>query len=83
MQPLAPARHSVTFRNIRLLPFLVRVPRLPSLPGARTPRLASLGRLPVSNATRKIADAALLTLPVSRPRLLARKPAPLPLARLN
>jgi len=59
MKPLAPARHAVTFRDIRLLPFLVRVPRLPSLEGARTPRLASLDRLAISSATRKIARAAL------------------------
>jgi A/G-specific adenine glycosylase len=62
MQPLPPARHTVTFRNIRLLPFLLRVPRLPSVEGAQTPRLASLSRLPVSNATRKIANAALRAL---------------------
>jgi A/G-specific adenine glycosylase len=59
MQPLAPARHTVTFRDIRLLPFLVRVPFLPSWEGAQTPQLASLDRLEISGATRKIADAAL------------------------
>ena len=62
LQPLAPARHTVTFRNIRLLPFLLRVPSLPSVQGAQKPLLASLGRLPVSNATRKIAQAALRAL---------------------
>jgi A/G-specific adenine glycosylase len=59
LQPLPPARHTVTFRSLRLLPFLVRVSRLPAVPGARTPRLAALGRLAVSSATRKIAAAAL------------------------
>jgi hypothetical protein len=59
MQPLQPARHTVTFRDLRLVPFLVRVPRLPPVAGARTPRLAALGRLAVSGATRKIAAAAL------------------------
>jgi A/G-specific adenine glycosylase len=59
LQPLPPARHTVTFRSLRLLPFLVRVPRLPAVAGARTPRLAALGRLAVSSATRKIAAAAL------------------------
>jgi A/G-specific adenine glycosylase len=58
LQPLRPARHTVTVRNIRLLPFLVRVPRLPAVPGARTPPLAALDRLPISSATRKIAAAA-------------------------
>jgi A/G-specific adenine glycosylase len=62
VQRLAPARHTVTFREIRLVPYLVRVPRLPAVPGGRTPRLAALGRLPVSSATRKIADAALRAL---------------------
>ena len=56
--PLAAARHSVTFREITLSPFLLRVARLPELEGARTPLLAELDRLPVSNATRKIAAAA-------------------------
>jgi A/G-specific adenine glycosylase len=59
MKSLSPARHTVTFRAIRLLPFLLRVRRLPSVAGARTPRLATLGRLAVSNATRKVASAAL------------------------
>lgn len=62
LQPLPPARHTVTVRAIRLLPFLARVPRLPAVPGARTPRLATLDRLAISNATRKIADAALQAL---------------------
>jgi hypothetical protein len=52
-------RHTVTFRDIQLVPFLLRVPRLPSLVGAHTPRLAALDRLATSNATRKIAAAAL------------------------
>jgi A/G-specific adenine glycosylase len=59
MEPLAQARHAVTFRAIRLLPFLIRVPRLPSIKGARTPYLADLTPLPISGATRKIADIAL------------------------
>jgi hypothetical protein len=41
------------------LPFLIRVPRLPTLKGARTPLLASLAPLPISGATRKLADIAL------------------------
>lgn len=60
---LGAARHSVTYREITLAPFLLRVERLPRLPGARTPLLAALDRLPVSSATRKIAAAALQELP--------------------
>ena len=56
---LESARHTVTFRDIRLLPFLVRVERLPAVPGARMPRLDELDRLPVSSATKKIAASAL------------------------
>jgi A/G-specific adenine glycosylase len=58
MTPLKTARHAVTFRNIRLEPFLVSVARLPQMEGARKPILKRLGNLPISNATRKIAGAA-------------------------
>jgi A/G-specific adenine glycosylase len=58
LKPLPSARHAVTYRAITLFPFLVRVERLPSGEGARTVRLAKLGALPVSGATRKIAQTA-------------------------
>jgi A/G-specific adenine glycosylase len=67
LEPLPPARHTVTFRRILLAPFLVRVPRLPvpdwaasglSAEGVRMPRLAEIERLPISSATKKIARAA-------------------------
>jgi A/G-specific adenine glycosylase len=57
---LSTTRHTVTFRNIRLEPFLARVPRLPRAAGARIIALAEIRRLPISNATRKIADAAMV-----------------------
>jgi A/G-specific adenine glycosylase len=56
---LKTARHAVTFRNIRLEPFLVRVARLPHIAGARIVPLGRIRRLPISSATRKIADAAI------------------------
>ena len=59
IEVLASARHTVTFRDIRLLPFLVRVERLPAVPGTRTPPLGELDRLPISSATKKIAASAL------------------------
>jgi A/G-specific adenine glycosylase len=59
LEALRAAHHAVTFRNITLLPFLGRVERLPRLPRSRVIPLASLTRLPVSNATRKIAASAL------------------------
>jgi A/G-specific adenine glycosylase len=58
MTQLKTARHAVTFREIRLVPFLIRVERLPKIEGARMPLLGRFGRLPVSSATRKIAGAA-------------------------
>jgi A/G-specific adenine glycosylase len=67
LEPLPAARHGVTFRNMTLMPFLVRVPDLPRVPRSRILRLRHLGRLPVSNATRKIAAAASLQEP--RPSL--------------
>jgi A/G-specific adenine glycosylase len=59
MAPLKTARHSVTYRNIRLVPFVIRVARLPRIKGARTVTLGRFRNLPISNATRKIVDAAL------------------------
>ena len=56
---LETARHTVTFREIRLDSFLIRLKHLPKIEGGRTPNLRRFGRLPVSNATRKIADAAI------------------------
>jgi A/G-specific adenine glycosylase len=63
LEPLALARHTVTFRRILLAPFLVHVANLPSLKlppmrGARTPRLTEIERLPISSATKKIAASA-------------------------
>jgi A/G-specific adenine glycosylase len=56
---LSTARHTVTFRNIRLEPYLVRVSRLPRPKGARATSLENIRRLPISNATQKIVNAAL------------------------
>jgi A/G-specific adenine glycosylase len=57
LEPLPSARHGVTFRNITLLPFLARVPRLPKRARTRVLLLSRLARLPVSSATHKIAAA--------------------------
>jgi A/G-specific adenine glycosylase len=71
LEPLPPARHTVTFRRILLAPFLVRAAKLPapdwaasglSGEGMRMPRLAEIERLPISSATKKIAAAALTEL---------------------
>jgi A/G-specific adenine glycosylase len=72
LQPLPPARHTVTFRKILLAPFLVRVRKLPASEllnskiltkgSIRKPVLSELERLPISSATQKIAAAALAAL---------------------
>jgi A/G-specific adenine glycosylase len=59
MTQLKTARHAVTFRQIRLVPFLIRVGLLPKIAGTRTPLLGRFGQLPISSATRKIASAAI------------------------
>jgi hypothetical protein len=52
-------RHAVTYRAITLLPFIIRVNKLPRIPGARQVPLGDISSLPVSNLTRKAARAAL------------------------
>jgi A/G-specific adenine glycosylase len=59
LRPVGPARHTVTFREIRLLPFVIHLPRLPRLAGSRIVALREISKLPASSATRKIALAAL------------------------
>jgi A/G-specific adenine glycosylase len=58
LEALRAARHGVTFRNVTLLPFLVRVPHLPKLARSRALPLERLRNLPISSATLKIAAAA-------------------------
>jgi A/G-specific adenine glycosylase len=62
LEPLAPARHTVTYRAIKLLPYRLRVPRLPRIAGTKSVPLSELisrSSVAVSNLTRKIAQAAL------------------------
>jgi A/G-specific adenine glycosylase len=60
LEALPEARHGVTFRNVTLLPFLACVDQLPAQLGThgRVLPLKSIARLPISSATRKIANAA-------------------------
>jgi A/G-specific adenine glycosylase len=58
LEALPTANHTVTFRNITLLPFLARVPALPRKPRTRIIAVEKLLQIPVSSATRKIAAAA-------------------------
>jgi A/G-specific adenine glycosylase len=56
-------RHSVTYRDITILPFGIRVKKLPRIPGAKQVLLHDISSLPVSNLTRKVAAAALAAFP--------------------
>jgi A/G-specific adenine glycosylase len=63
LEPLSRARHAVTYRNITLLPFRIRVAQLPDYRGAKITPLADVyspASLAVSNLTRKLARAALV-----------------------
>ena len=67
LEPLPPARHTVTFRRILLAPYLVRISKLPRPKSLRTgavstPRLTEMASLPISSATKKIAASAQATL---------------------
>jgi A/G-specific adenine glycosylase len=62
LAPLPRVRHTVTYRDIVLLPFRVLVTKLPRMHAAKRIlllELASLSSLAVSNLTRKVARAAL------------------------
>jgi A/G-specific adenine glycosylase len=62
LEPLARARHTVTYRAIQALAYRLRVSRLPRIAGAKSVtlnELVSRSSLAVSNLTRKIAQAAL------------------------
>jgi A/G-specific adenine glycosylase len=56
--PAGKLRHTVTYRDITLLPFRVEVKELPHIAGAKKVPLAGVSALPVSNLTRKVARAA-------------------------
>jgi A/G-specific adenine glycosylase len=57
--PAGKVRHAVTYRAVTLLPFLIRVKKLPNFPGSRRVPLSDISVLPVSNLTRKVAHSAL------------------------
>jgi A/G-specific adenine glycosylase len=61
---LTSARHTVTFREVTLAPFLLRMDALPSPSNIRVKAVAlkSVSKLAVSSATRKIATAAIRAL---------------------
>ena len=56
---LPKVRHSVTYRQITLLPFRLDVDSLPRVPRSKRLPLSRLSSLPISNLTRKVARVAL------------------------
>lgn len=65
---LTKVRHTVTYRQITVLPFRLDIAHLPHVPHAKPFPLDDLSGVPVSNLTRKVARAAL-----SGPRASAEK----------
>jgi A/G-specific adenine glycosylase len=57
-EPLKAVRHTVTYRQVTILPFRLRVKSLPRIPGAKILPLEDLLSVPVSNLTRKVAQRA-------------------------
>src|SRR6266513_205036 len=58
--PAGKVRHTVTYRPLTVLPFVMEVEKLPLLTGAKQVPLRDISSLPVSNLTRKVACAALV-----------------------
>jgi A/G-specific adenine glycosylase len=56
---LPKVRHTVTYRQITLLPFRLDVAILPRVPRSKRLPLSHLSSVPISNLTRKVARAAL------------------------
>ena len=59
LERLTQVRHTVTYRKIELAPFLIRMKSLPRISGAKAMRLDAILREPISNLTRKVAQAAI------------------------
>jgi A/G-specific adenine glycosylase len=57
-EPLEKVRHTVTYRKIEVVPFLVRIKTLPTVSGAKAMQLDTILQEPISNLTRKVARAA-------------------------
>jgi A/G-specific adenine glycosylase len=58
LMPAAKVRHTVTYRAITIFPFRINLKQFPRIPGAKTVSLGEISTLPVSNLTRKVAQAA-------------------------
>ena len=56
-QEMRSVRHTVTYREITILPFRISLNTLPRIRGAKQTPLNKVSRLMVSNLTRKVAQA--------------------------
>jgi A/G-specific adenine glycosylase len=59
LEPMPRVRHTVTYRKIMLIPFRVKMAKLPRIRHGKLLPLNDLDSVPVSNLTRKVAQAAL------------------------
>ncbi|HVB34631.1 MAG TPA: A/G-specific adenine glycosylase [Patescibacteria group bacterium] len=62
LQPLGKLRHTVTFRQITIEPWLLHVEKLPAAAPGRVIALDRVPKMAISSASRKIAAAALATI---------------------
>jgi A/G-specific adenine glycosylase len=67
-EQLADVRHAVTYRDVRVAPFLVVVQRLPQIEGAKILALGTIDEVPISNLTRKIAQRSAASKAIKTPR---------------
>ena len=58
-EALGKVRHTVTYRRITVIPFVVRTEAVPRIAGAKQVALDEIPALPISNLTRKVARAAI------------------------
>jgi A/G-specific adenine glycosylase len=65
--PAGRVRHSVTYRAITIVPFIIHVKKLPRISDAKRVPLRDISSQPVSNLTRKVARAV-LTAPTDLPK---------------
>jgi A/G-specific adenine glycosylase len=57
LMPAAEVRHAVTYRAITIFPFRINLEKLPRVLGAKFVPLREISALPISNLTRKVAQA--------------------------
>jgi A/G-specific adenine glycosylase len=64
---LGTVRHTVTYRSLSIVAYLIRVKQLPKISGAQHLPIEEIQSLPISNLTRKVARTALKHLSSPKP----------------